>query len=73
MHEDNSSNQPAHEIPPIHLSLNLQLEESFHFSNLIFEVEKSGETCDTNGCHPVRSIETSNNSYPQTMHDLVQA
>ena len=41
--------------------------------NLIVEVEKSGETCDKDGCHPVSSIETSNNTYPQTMHDLVQA
>lgn len=72
LHEDNSSNHLSHEISPNHFSLNMLSEEPLQLSNLIVEVEKSGDTCDEDGCHRVRSFEIRNNSYPQTIHDLVQ-
>ena len=43
--------------------------------NLVVQVKKSGKICDRDGCYPMSSglTKTRNNSYPQTMHDLVQA
>lgn len=42
-------------------------------SNQLVEAEKSGETYDRDGFHPKSSFEISNNSHPQSMHDLVHA
>jgi len=57
----------------MHFPLNVISKKPLQFSNMIVEDEKSGEICDRDGCHLLSSFEIKNNSYPQTIHDLVQA
>ena len=46
-HEDNSSNQLSHPMSPIHLSLDVPLEDPLQLSNLIVvDIKKSSEICD---------------------------
>lgn len=74
LHEENSSNELAHEIFLIHTSSNLWLEEYFNLSNMVVDFEKSVEISEKDGCHLVSSglIETSGSIYRHTMHDLIQ-
>ncbi len=74
LHEDNSSNQLAHEISLIHLFLNFQPKEPLQLRNMFVQIEKYGKICDRDGCYPIRSglTKTINISYPQAMCDLVQ-
>lgn len=69
LHEDNPSNQVAHEFYLIHTSLDFRSQEYYDLSNQFFEVKKYDRTSDADGFHPNNNdhVILTDNNFPHAI------